>query len=69
MNTTILKAIEVCGNQANLAKECQVTQATVSIWLNGGGIKAIYIPRIVKATNGQVTADEIFAELNRLSKE
>lgn len=63
MNVAINKAIEHCGSQTALANACGVSQNAVSLWLNGGGISAKYIPRIVKATKGKVSSDELLAEL------
>lgn len=68
MNVAISKAIEHCGSQSALANACGVSQNAVSLWLNGGGISAKYIPRIVKATQGQVTSDELLAELEKKGK-
>ncbi|MGX2974682.1 YdaS family helix-turn-helix protein [Ursidibacter arcticus] len=65
MSKNIAKAIEICGSQTALANLCGVSQQSVNKWLNGGGISAKYIPRIVKATNGQVTSDALLAELER----
>lgn len=65
LNEQIAKAIEICGSQTALANICGVSQQSVNKWLNGGGISGKYIPRIVKATNGQVTADELFTELEK----
>ena len=53
-NEAIEKAISICGSQVKLSQECGVSQVSVSFWLNGGGINAKYIPRIVKVTEKQI---------------
>ncbi|PJG82145.1 transcriptional regulator [Caviibacterium pharyngocola] len=63
MKTALEKVIEICGSQTALAIACNVSQQSVNKWLNGGGISAKYINKIVKATNGQVTAEELLNEL------
>lgn len=63
MNQSIEKAIEICGSQSALARACGVSQPTVNLWLNGGGISAEYLLKIESATNGQVTIREICEEL------
>ena len=65
MNKKIQEAIECCGSKMALAKACGISRAAVVKWLNGGGIRAKYIQRIVNATNGQITADELLSELNK----
>ncbi|AWX15583.1 transcriptional regulator [Mergibacter septicus] len=65
MKESISKAIKICGSQTALANYCGVSQQTVCKWLNGGGIRAKYIQRIVNATNGKITADELLSELNK----
>lgn len=60
----IQKAVEICGSQTALAAACGVSQPSVTKWLNGGGISARYIPRIVKATNGAVSTEQLLAELD-----
>ncbi|MDH2998087.1 transcriptional regulator [Pasteurellaceae bacterium LFhippo2] len=62
MNKAIAKAVEHCKTQSALAIACGVSQVTIVKWLNGGGIKAKYILRIVEATNGKVTAEELLIE-------
>lgn len=59
MSRAIKKAVEICGNQALLAKACGVSQPTVFKWLNGALLDVKYIPSIISATNGKVTAEEI----------
>ncbi|HHW7518436.1 TPA: transcriptional regulator [Mannheimia haemolytica] len=63
MNQSIEKAIAICGSQSALARACGVSQPTVNLWLNGGGISAEYLLKIEAATNGQVTIREICEEL------
>lgn len=69
MNESIKKAVSILGSQTNLANACGVTQGAVQKWLNGGGISARYIPRIVKATNGAVSAEQLLAELDNAHTE
>ncbi len=59
MNSVIQRAIELCGNQHRLAKECNVSQPAVALWLKGRGIMAKHVPLISKATNGEITVEEI----------
>lgn len=65
----IQKAVEICGSQTALAAACGVSQQSVNKWLNGGGISARYIPRIVKATNGAVSTEQLLAELDKAHAE
>lgn len=63
MNTQMIeKAIEIVGNQAALAKACSVSQPAVSKWLQGAEPKFKHALLIEKATLGQVTVAQIFAE-------
>ena len=59
MNKAIEKAISGIGSQQILAKECGVSQQTVSLWLNGGKMDVKYIPAIIKATEGKVGAEDL----------
>ena len=63
MNTVIKKAIEIVGSQKELAKKIGVNQSAVSKWLCGGGIRSQYIPKIVMATRGEISAEEILASI------
>lgn len=63
MSAAIQKAVNIAGSQQKLASLCGVSQPTVWRWLNGGGIDAIYVTRIVRATGGKVTAIEIRPDL------
>ncbi|WP_072014143.1 transcriptional regulator [Pectobacterium odoriferum] len=62
-NQYIKKAIDAVGGQAALARACSVSQPAVFRWLNGGRVKADYVMRIVRATNGVVQAHEIRPDL------
>ncbi|MEZ2603141.1 transcriptional regulator [Kluyvera intermedia] len=64
MNSVIKRAISIVGSQKELAKKVGVDQSAVSKWLRGGGIRSQYIPGLVAATNGQLTAVEIIDSLN-----
>lgn len=66
MNIVIKRAISIVGSQKELARKVGVDQSAVSKWLRGGGIRSQYIPGLVSATNGQLTAVEI---INSLSSE
>ncbi|MVF02766.1 transcriptional regulator [Serratia marcescens] len=66
MNIVIKRAISIAGSQKELARKVGVDQSAVSKWLRGGGIRSQYIPSLVSATNGQLTAIEI---INSLSAE
>ena len=59
MNKAIEKAISGIGSQQILAKQCGVSQQTVSLWLNGGKMDVKYIPTIIKATEGKVRAEDL----------
>jgi len=59
MNKAIEKAISGIGSQQILAKQCGVSQHTVSLWLNGGKMDVKYIPAIIKATEGKVRAEDL----------
>ncbi|WPO93791.1 YdaS family helix-turn-helix protein [Buttiauxella sp. HR94] len=63
MNHVIEKAINIAGSQSDLAKQVGVGQSTVSKWLNGAEISSRYISALVKATNGEVTTEEILKSL------
>ncbi|QFH71185.1 helix-turn-helix domain-containing protein [Enterobacter sp. E76] len=63
MNHVIEKAINIAGSQSDLAKQVGVGQSTVSKWLNGSEISSRYISALVKATNGEVTTEEILKSL------
>lgn len=64
-NAAIKKAIDIAGSQSELARRTQVRQSTVSKWLNGSDIGARYIPSIVTATDGKVTASELLNSVSR----
>nr|DAY23691.1 MAG TPA: Putative antitoxin of bacterial toxin-antitoxin system, YdaS/YdaT [Caudoviricetes sp.] len=59
MNKAIEKAVSSIGSQQILAKECGVSQQTVSLWLNGAKMDVKYIPAIIKATNGAVKPEDL----------
>ncbi|CNG42968.1 YdaS family helix-turn-helix protein [Yersinia intermedia] len=63
MNEVIQKAISIAGSQSELARRVGVDQSAVSKWLFGGGIRAHYIPAIVKATQGEISVDEVINSL------
>lgn len=65
MNLAIEKAINIAGSQSQLARLVGVDQSAVHKWLFGGGIRAKHIPALSRATNGQITVDEILASLNQ----
>lgn len=64
MNIVIKRAISIVGTQKKLASVIGVDQSAVSKWLRGGGIRSQYIPGLVAATKGQITADEIIHSLS-----
>lgn len=66
MNNVIHKAILIAGTQRELGQRVGVDQSAVSKWLRGGGIRSQYIPRIIAATGGQLTAAEIINSLQEL---
>lgn len=67
MNDVIRKAVNIAGSQSELARRVGVDQSAVSKWLFGGGIRAHYIPAIAKATQGEISVDEILASLGSAS--
>lgn len=64
MNIVIQRAISLVGSQRELARKVGVDQSAVSKWLWGGGIRSQYIPSLVEATDGQLTAVEIINSLS-----
>lgn len=67
MNPAIEKAITIAGSQSQLARLVGVDQSAVHKWLFGGGIRAQHIPALSRATNGQISVDELLASLNQKS--
>ena len=59
----IKRAILICGSQSALAKSCGVSQQTVGKWLKGGGISTVYVGRIIEATQGQVTLEDLCPDI------
>ncbi len=59
MNNAVIKAIKIVGGQSALAKICGATQPTVNQWKNGGKMDVRYVAKIIQATNGAVTAQEL----------
>lgn len=55
----INKAIKFLGSQTRLAEYCGVTQGAVRKWLKGGKMDVKYIPSLIKATNGEVTPEDL----------
>lgn len=58
-NEKFVKAVSGIGSQQILAKECGVSQQTVSLWLNGGKMDVKYIPSIIQATKFEVNPIEL----------
>lgn len=59
-NKVLLRACEISGSQAALARALEVTVQTVSQWISG--VRPVPIERCVaieRATNGQVTRQEL----------
>lgn len=67
-NEVIQKAIDIAGSQKKLADRCGVSQPTVWRWLHGGGIDALYVMKIVSATEGKIEAADIRPDLTQLLK-
>lgn len=63
MNNAIQKAIYIAGTQSVLADRVGVSQKTVHSWLYGASFSGRYITKIVKATQGKVTAAELMLSL------
>ncbi|ACA30857.1 helix-turn-helix domain-containing protein [Histophilus somni] len=59
MDKNIKKTINLVGTQTKLAKLCSVSQPSISIWLKGGKMDVKYIPSLIKATNGEVTPEDL----------
>ncbi|MEH8044260.1 helix-turn-helix domain-containing protein [Gallibacterium anatis] len=60
VNNKFVRAVSVIGSQQLLAERCGVSQQTVSLWLkNGSKMDVKYIPLIIQATNGEVTARDL----------
>ena len=65
--SAIQRAVEKAGSQDELARRISVSQGLVSQWVNGAKIETRHFPNIVKATNGDVTAEQLLAdELDKL---
>jgi DNA-binding transcriptional regulator YdaS (Cro superfamily) len=65
MNAVIKRAIEIVGSQSELARRVGTGQPSISKWLKGSEISARFIPSIVMATDGKVSAAEL---LNSIAK-
>lgn len=66
-NRSIELAIEVLGGQKKLAEAIGITQPHVwKLLHNKQKLKAEYVPRIVRATNGAVKAHELRPDLPEL---
>jgi DNA-binding transcriptional regulator YdaS (Cro superfamily) len=59
MNNPVKKAINIVGSQTELAKRCNVWQQTVSKWLQKGYVPFESVDKVVLATNGKMTAEEL----------
>ncbi|MBN6074870.1 helix-turn-helix domain-containing protein [Aggregatibacter actinomycetemcomitans] len=59
INEKFVKAVLGIGSQQVLARECGVSQQTVSLWVNGGKMDVKHIPAIIKATNGAVKPEDL----------
>ena len=59
MSEGIKIAIQICGSQALVAKACGVSQPTVFKWLSGEKMDVKHIPEIIKATKGDVRAEDL----------
>lgn len=60
VNNKFVRAVSAIGSQQLLAERCGVSQQTVSLWLkNGSKMDVKYIPLIIQATNGEVTARDL----------
>ncbi|OBX05925.1 Cro/Cl family transcriptional regulator [Gallibacterium genomosp. 3] len=60
MKLNIEKAVFICGSKTKLAEICGVTSQAVSKWTAGKAkISIEYIPGIIQATNGEVTARDL----------
>ncbi|EUD07854.1 helix-turn-helix domain-containing protein [Providencia alcalifaciens] len=67
MNEAIKNAIDIVGTQKKLGEACGLTQQAIFKWLhNKAKVSPEYIPLIVKATNGQVRAQDIRPDLPHL---
>jgi len=59
METSIQKAIRICGGQSALARACGVTQAAVFKWSRGGSITAQNAMRVERATGGKIRCEDL----------
>lgn len=65
--TALQRAIDIAGGQAKLGATIGVTQGLISQWVNGAPIHQRHFLSISRATDGQVTPEELLAdELARL---
>ena len=56
----LMKAIKIAGGVTNLSLDIQVSQSAVSKWLHTDTkIPSHHVPKIVRATKGQVKPEEL----------
>lgn len=63
-NQALLKAIESCGSQAELARRIVATTAQVNEWTKGARpVPPVRCESIERATNGAVTCEDLRPDL------
>jgi DNA-binding transcriptional regulator YdaS (Cro superfamily) len=60
--SAIERAIEKAGGQGPLADAIGVSQGLISQWVNGAPIHQRHFPEIERATDGDVTPQELLAD-------
>lgn len=69
MNESIKKAIELKGNQRELAAACGVSQYTVSLWLRGKRKPtSTHVARLCAASGGLIHPLDIRPDLDEIFK-
>jgi DNA-binding transcriptional regulator YdaS (Cro superfamily) len=66
MNNPVQKAINIVGSQTELAKRCDVWQQTVSKWLYKGYVPFESVDKVVIATDGKLTAEELCPKIKSI---
>jgi len=59
MNTYLEKAFEICGSQAELARQLKVTAQFVHKMAKSGHVPSEQCKKIEAATGGEVTAEQL----------
>jgi DNA-binding transcriptional regulator YdaS (Cro superfamily) len=66
MKNPVQKAIDIVGSQTELARRCDVWQQTVSKWLYKGYVPFESVEKVVLATHGKITAEELCPQIKNV---